>query len=132
MKQSIIESAEFWNWMGLARIVRHARPMPWRRLTLVILTYVSLDLSNPFHPGAFNFDPDDCVDGIRQASGYSTFRVDRPATSTPSPVPISRTAEEPRLISRPAMATQTAGDWLADLKRAHLPSHEISSLSEDH
>ena len=106
--------------------------MPWRCLTLVVLTYVSLDLSSPFIPGAFNFDPDDCVEGIRQASGHSTVRVNQPATSTPSPLPIFRVADEPRLIGRPAIPTQAAGDWLADLKRAHLPSREVSSLSEDH
>ena len=27
--------------------------------------YVTLDLANPFMPGAFNFNPDDSVDGVR-------------------------------------------------------------------
>ncbi len=49
-----------------------------------------MDLSSPFIPGAFNFDPDDCVEGIREASFHSTVRGNQPATSTPSPLPISR------------------------------------------
>ena len=32
---------------------------------LLLILYVCLDLSSPLWPGAFNFDPDDSVDGLR-------------------------------------------------------------------
>jgi len=35
------------------------------RLILPLLVYVFLDFSNPFMPGAVNFNPDESVDGVR-------------------------------------------------------------------
>ncbi len=32
---------------------------------LLLIMYVCVDLSSPLWPGAFNFDPDDSVDGLR-------------------------------------------------------------------
>ncbi len=32
---------------------------------LLLVVYVCLDLSSPLWPGAFTFDPDDSVDGLR-------------------------------------------------------------------
>jgi hypothetical protein len=43
--------------------------MTRRRLFLGFLFYLTLDLSNPFVAGAFNFNPDECVDGIHRAGG---------------------------------------------------------------
>lgn len=116
----------------MAEIVLLPRAMPWRGLALVVLTYVSLDLSSPFVPGAFNFDPSECVDGLRHARPHGTTRADQPATSAPAPSTAFRMAEESRLTDRPLIATPHAGDWLIDLKRAHPPSREVSSLSDDH
>ncbi len=36
----------------------------WRCLLLLVLVCVTLDFTNPFLPGAFVFNADDCVDGV--------------------------------------------------------------------
>ena len=49
----------------MARHVLRPVAMHGRLSTLAFALYVALDLSNPFHPGAFNFDPDECVEAAR-------------------------------------------------------------------
>jgi hypothetical protein len=45
------------------RTVRFLRAQ--RLPLLLLIVYVCLDLSSPLWPGAFNFDPDDSVEGLR-------------------------------------------------------------------
>ena len=39
--------------------------MRGRLWTLVFIAYVALDLSSPFVPGAFAFNPDECIEAAR-------------------------------------------------------------------
>ncbi|HSE03649.1 MAG TPA: hypothetical protein VLK35_05770, partial [Methylomirabilota bacterium] len=64
-----------------------ARPdMCTRRLILVIAVYVGLDLTNPFMPGAFIFDPEQSVEGVQGERGRAQQRVVLALPATP-PVP---------------------------------------------
>ena len=56
-------------------------PMRARHLIFLLGLYVSLDLANPFMPGAFNFNPDDSVDGVRLQ--YEVFRSRLAVIPTP-------------------------------------------------
>ena len=106
--------------------------MSSRGWTLVLLVYVSLDLSSPFIPGAFNFDPDDCVDGLhRQANG--PIRVDEAPAGAQARVPVALEIGPGRaVVERPHAPRLVRSDWLIDLRRAHPPSREVASPSEDH
>jgi hypothetical protein len=55
-----------------------------RAALLVILVYVSLDLSVPMIPGAFVFAPDDSVESIQGHRGRSVAEVLAPALAVDS------------------------------------------------
>jgi hypothetical protein len=104
-----------------------------RRLTLLFALYVALDLSSPFVPGAFNFNPDESIDGVSRHR-ESTGRPDLTA-STPPPAPRPDAVEgteasrpRPGLGARPRAVT----GWLIAVRRAHAPVPLVSALSEDH
>ena len=61
--------------------------MTRRRITLAFILYVTLDLSSPFVPGSFNFEPDECVEGIHRVSAPEVA-----ATTAPARLPIERSA----------------------------------------
>ena len=107
--------------------------MKSRRLTFLLLVYVSLDLSSPFIPGAFNFNPDESIDGVQRqrdpgprrpamAPAPRTFSDASPASVTPS----ANTGVGARRDSSPV------NEWLVDVRRAHVPVSAVSALSEDH
>jgi hypothetical protein len=105
-----------------------------RRLTLVVLCYVSLDLSSPFVPGAFNFNPDESIDGVQRHRETAVRRL----VAAPKPPP-SLTAPDLDLVrhtagafASPQRAPRMMYEWLVDVRRAHAPVPEVSSLSEDH
>lgn len=111
----------------------HAPSVKARRLTLLVLCYVSLDLSSPFVPGAFNFNPDESVDGVCRhhedaAHGFTAARdtsplarvETRPAVHPPASTIAS--AGRPRFLNR----------WPVDLRRAQAPLRTASSLSDEH
>jgi hypothetical protein len=108
--------------------------MGHRAWKLLLLVYVSLDLSSPFVPGAFNFDPDDCVDGLHRpvdarAQGKGAD-VRSPAVA---PVQVKLALVAAPAIHEPHQATRQAiSDWLTDLRRSHPPSRDVGSPSEDH
>lgn len=97
--------------------------MTARRFVLLLGLYVTLDLTNPFMPGAFNFNPAESVEGIRPE--HEVFRSRLAAHADPLPtrdaalkhaVVAPRPAEpwEPRAVSA----------WLVDLRQRQ------SSVSE--
>jgi hypothetical protein len=56
----------------------------WRTLTLILLTYVTLDFADPNLPGALNFDLDQSVDGVHtQLRGHSPIAK---GATVPAPV----------------------------------------------
>lgn len=105
-----------------------------RRLTLLIALYVFLDLSNPFMPGAFNFDPDESVDGVACIRD-SSARRGAVVSSTP-PIPVSPTRDargDPvARAARHAGTSRAVSEWLVDVRRAHVPAPAVSALTEDH
>jgi hypothetical protein len=101
-----------------------------RCLVLVIGLYVSVDLANPWMPGAFVFDPGESVDGLS---------VRRGVVNAPDPcgtavdftpvrkVPAARVIASPE-TPRPSL--QTA--WVVEARRAHGPTSDLASPGEDH
>jgi hypothetical protein len=98
-----------------------------RRLVLLLGLYVTLDLANPFMPGAFNFNPDESVDGVRLH--YEVFRSRLAAIPTP---PSIRDAA----LKLPVVTPQPAdpppvSEWFVDLRQRQSSSSEPAP-TEDH
>jgi hypothetical protein len=102
-----------------------------RRLTFLFLVYVSLDLSSPFIPGAFNFNPDESVDGVQRPRDPRVVRM----AITTAPSPLAGPSLDSPALSANAVARRAASpvsEWLVDVRRAHAPVPEVSALSDDH
>lgn len=102
--------------------------MTGRRLTLLLALYVTLDLANPWMPGAFVFDPDGSVDGAHRSLATpqppgGAGRVSR----APRPE-----VADPRSDAGPRLGTMAQSGWLVDLRQAHSPSSEPPPPDEDH
>jgi hypothetical protein len=99
--------------------------MPARPLILVIAIYVGLDLSNPFMPGAFIFDPEQSVEGVHGERG-------RPHIVALAGSAAPRISTDP---ARPAPARPSAPAtkrWFAEPPPTHVPASDPPPLSEDH
>ena len=96
-----------------------ARPMHGRLSFLAFVVYVALDLSNPFIAGAFNFNPDECVEGLhRTASSHQ--RADAPAL--PSRAPVVRMVTPSPSLARPlAGGRYTVLEWLVGTRASGDP-----------
>ena len=107
--------------------------MKARRLTFLVLCYVSLDLSSPFVPGAFNFNADESIDGVQRHRETAARRL---ATAPTPPVPPAPDVDPVKhmagAVARIERAPRTVYAWLVDVRRAHAPVPEVSSLGEDH
>ena len=103
--------------------------MKRRRLILGFLFYVTLDLSSPFVPGAFNFNPDECVEGIQRA--VSVQRTD--ASALPARKPVVRLDIPPPSLVRPlAGGRYTILEWLGASREDIRASSDPPPPSEDH
>jgi hypothetical protein len=101
-----------------------------RRLMLAFLMYLTLDLSSPFVAGAFNFDPDECVEGIHRTSSLHQ-RADAPALL--SRAPVVRLVTSPPSPVRPlAGGRYTVLEWLVDSREDTRASGDPPPPSEDH
>jgi hypothetical protein len=99
--------------------------MPARPLVLAIAIYVGLDLTNPFMPGAFIFDPEQTVEGLRsERSGPPVAAPTAPAAPRVG-LPAARSA--PLRPSAPA-----PGRWPAEPRPAHVPGSDPPPPSEEH
>lgn len=98
---------------------------PGRFLVGLLLAYVALDLGSPVIPGAFSFDPDDCVDGFRgdrtRATGLEATPLAARTPQRGDDVRPSPRAERPRM---PAVAGSRR---MAPLPRADLAGAPPSS-----
>jgi hypothetical protein len=104
--------------------------MTRRRLMLAFLMYITLDLSSPFVPGAFNFDPDECVEGIHHASSPHQ-RAD--ASALPARTPVVRLGLPPSSPVRPlAGGRHVVLEWLIDSREDTRASGDPPPLGEDH
>ena len=99
-------------------------------LTLVFAAYVCLDFSSPFVPGAFEFDPDQSVDGVvMRVSG-----IHRDSLPAMVPVPDAVRGVEVSLDLRPQPRPRNfpSTEWVVVLRQAHSRSSDRSSLVEAH
>jgi hypothetical protein len=99
--------------------------MPTRPLVLAIALYVGLDLTNPFMPGAFHFDPEESVEGI------STERIWKVAVALAAPV-VRRVERENLPPASPHLRDPRARHRAAEPGPAHVRDPEPPPLSEDH
>ncbi|HEU5305653.1 MAG TPA: hypothetical protein VFU40_13465 [Gemmatimonadales bacterium] len=109
--------------------------MSRRTWTLLLLVYVSLDLSSPFVPGAFNFDPDDCVEGLHRPIDGRAHNKNGDVRAAPvvPAVPGKRPlVAGPAILEHCLVPRHVISDWLIDLRRSHPPSRDGGSPSEDH
>jgi hypothetical protein len=115
----------------VASFVRINGRMTARRLTFLVLLYVTADLSNPFMPGAFSFSAEESVEATYGGQGAR-----RPVVASSRFKPNVLATVHRSELSRPgrsAGATTTAVDeWFVDLRRAHTPFHEPPSAADDH
>lgn len=95
---------------------------------LAFLFYLTLDLSNPFVAGAFNFDPDECVEAAQRQQ-----RADA-ATNAPThvgqPVRPHRTDLQP--VVRRTPAPDSRNGWRSPAPVAHALAAPSLSPTEDH
>lgn len=106
--------------------------MSGRRLTVLLMFYVTADLSNPWMPGAFVFNADESV----EATSVHRQCVERPSTASisfKSNTPEFRPQSELlRLEPRVTVPAPVSGEWFVALRRAHTPFHEPPSAVDDH
>jgi hypothetical protein len=104
-----------------------------RRLILLLTVYVTLDLSSPFIPGAFNFNPDESVDGVHRQRDPRTPRpvIAGAPRVLPVTLPTSATLSA-HAVAGGRRESNSVNEWLVDVRRAHAPVPEVSALSEDH
>ena len=100
------------------------------RITFAVLLYSVLDLSSPFVPGAFMFDPDTGVDAIsRVRDGGDRASA---AVSMPSSPRRDLPSERPRFTISSVRRSPVVNEWLADLRQAHAALPDVRTVSEDH
>ena len=101
-----------------------------RRLMLAFLVYVTIDLSNPFVPGAFNFNPDDCVESIHRTSSSPGCAG---ASLVPARAPVARLGVPLPSPLRPLAAGRHALlEWLVEAREEARASGDPPQPSEDH
>ena len=98
------------------------------RVTMfMFVLYVALDLSNPFHPGAFNFNPEECVEAAQHQRQASS---DRSEAQTQR---LRREAAETKRVVRRTPAPAPRPDRGAPLVVVHAVAPSLSaSPTEDH
>jgi hypothetical protein len=99
--------------------------MPTRSLVLAIAMYVALDLTNPFIPGAFHFDPEESVEGI------STERSWKAAVVFPAPI-VPRVERAKPLPASPRLRDPRARQRSVEPGPAHVRDPEPPPLSDEH
>ena len=105
--------------------------MTRHRWLFAFLMYLTLDLSNPFVAGAFNFNPDECVEGCRYRTSSSAERTD--ASALADRVPVVRIAlPSPSPVRPPAGGRHSVLEWLADSRGDARAVGDPAPLSEDH
>ena len=110
-----------------------ALPVKARPLTLLVLCYVSLDLSSPFVPGAFNFNADESIDGVQRHRETPARRLPTAPTPPVPPAPdLGSVRHTSGAVARTGRVPGTVYEWLVDVRRAHAPVPEVSSLIDDH
>lgn len=95
---------------------------------IAFVMYVTLDLSNPFVAGAFNFNPDECVEATQReqqadAAADSATRIAQRVRQ--------EQAETQRVVRR-VPAPDARRDWRSPAPVAHAVASLPPSPTEDH
>ena len=97
------------------------------RLTMfAFVVYVALDLSNPFIPGAFNFNPEECVE-----AAHREHQQQAGVHSVPRARPLAERLDDTHRVLRRAPAPAPRADRRAPAPVARVGSPPASA-SEDH
>jgi hypothetical protein len=98
--------------------------MSVRSLVLVVAVYVSLDVTNPFMPGVFTFDPEESVESLHAERGRPPLVVLAAATAP--------RLKRDRVTSASPRPTAVGRKWLGEPRRAHSPASDPPPVPEDH
>jgi hypothetical protein len=105
-----------------------ARPMHGQLSFLAFLLYLTLDLSNPFVAGAFNFDVDECVEAAQRQQ-----RADATADGATHVQEKARPQRmQPPLVVRRMPAPDSPRDRRTPAPVAHALAAPPPSPTEDH
>ena len=102
-----------------------------RRFLIGFLLYLTADLSTPFVAGAFNFNPDECVEGLHHRASSFAERTD--ASALPARVPVVRLA-----LPLPSPVRPSTGgryvilEWLVDAREDTRAAADPPPPGEDH
>jgi hypothetical protein len=100
-----------------------------KRLSFIaFVVYVTLDLSNPFVAGAFNFNPDECVEAA-QREQHAGLVLDSATRTVPRVR--QQPVERPRVVRR-ALVPDSRNDWRSPAPAAHAVAALPPSPTEDH
>ena len=95
---------------------------------VAFVIYVTLDLSNPFVAGAFNFNPDECVEATQRDQ-----RADAVADRAMQTAQSARQQQaETRRIAARAPTPTPRTDWRSPAPVAHVAAASPPSPTEDH
>lgn len=99
-----------------------------RLLIVLVLAHVSLDLSSPWVPGAFTFDPDESIEAAVARPRVAPAGVLHAATPLGAS---TRTPRMPRVVPRPGAVSRPLAEWVVDVRRAHGAAVEPALSAED-
>jgi hypothetical protein len=101
-----------------------------RRLAFGLLLFVAADFGTPFIGGAFTFDAETSVEGLRLDRDRAMTGGQRVLMPLPIPIESERVARPaPEQIER---SSATALRWVTALPRARVLADPPSAFSEDH
>jgi hypothetical protein len=104
--------------------------MRYRRLALLTVLYLSLDLTNPFIGCAFNFNAEESMEGLARQDERLLQQVGSVEVPVRSGVE-NGTLRQPALLVRRSQV-RTLAVWLVDLRQSHGPTSDPQSPTEDH
>ena len=101
----------------------------------MFILYVTIDLSSPFVPGAFCFNPDESVEGVsghRDAGKRANHGSQRAVAPIQAPSTAAGAAVSIRVRHEARPAARVAADWVVEARRSEHPPGPTSPLAEDH
>jgi hypothetical protein len=102
--------------------------MRYRRLALLVVLYLSLDLTNPFIGCAFNFNLDQSVEGVSRQHERPLIQADRVGLPTAPMRSETTGARRATLVERPEV--RALAEWFVALRQGHATASDPSP--EDH
>ena len=101
----------------------------------MFILYLTIDLSSPFVPGAFRFDPDESVEGVagyRDTGKRARQGLHRSVAPTQDARSGAVAAVSARVRHEARPAARVAADWVVEARRSQHPPGPPSPLAEDH